>query len=125
MGSIDITSSATARTSANMESEEEFYDTIIVGGGAAGIGAAIGARQAAPDSRILLVESEGSLGGAGTHRGVNSYAGLYSCEPRPRQAVGKIWNDLHARLVAEDAASALPDKLIVLVQVSTPAVRDV
>ena len=105
--------------SVRMTMDEDFYDTIIVGGGAAGIGAAIGARQASPASSILLLESEGFLGGAGTHRGVNSYCGLYSCEPRPRQAVGDIWNDLHSRLVAEGAASALPDKIVALVQVST------
>ncbi len=97
--------------------DTDCYDIIIVGGGAAGIGAAIGARQAVPDSKFLLVESEGCLGGAATHSGVNSYCGLYSIEERPRKAVGKIWEDLHQLLIAEGAASELSDRITAYVQV--------
>ncbi|KAK4949709.1 hypothetical protein LTR10_011550 [Elasticomyces elasticus] len=79
----------------------EPYDVVVVGGGAAGVGAAIGAKQTAPQSRVLIVESEACLGGAATHRGVLSYCGLYSVEPEPRRAVGSIWTELHSRLVAE------------------------
>ncbi|EXJ66438.1 uncharacterized protein A1O5_10590 [Cladophialophora psammophila CBS 110553] len=92
------------------------YDVIVVGGGAAGIGAAIGAKQAAPSSRVLIVESEGCLGGAATHRGVLSYCGLYSVEPEPRRAVGTIWTEIHSRLVSEGAASELPDRIVAYVQ---------
>jgi flavin-dependent dehydrogenase len=94
------------------------YDVIIVGGGAAGIGAAIGAKQVAAASRVLIVESEGCLGGAGTHRGVNSYAGLYSVGPKPRRVVGKIWDEIHSRLVKLRAAGSEPDQIVTLVQVS-------
>ena len=93
------------------------YDVIISGGGAAGIGAAVGAKQANRDARVLLIESEGFLGGAATHRGVNSYCGLYSIEEKPRQAVGQIWNELHDLLVEEGAAGELPDKIVAYVQV--------
>lgn len=93
------------------------YDVIIVGGGAAGIGAAIGAKQASPHSRVLIVESEGCLGGAATHRGVLTYCGLYSVEQEPRRAIGGIWDELHSRLVTEGAASELPDKIVAYVQV--------
>ena len=93
------------------------YDTVIVGGGAAGIGAAIGAKQAHPNSTVLLVESEGCLGGAATHRGVLSYCGLYSVEERPRRAVGKIWTELHDRLVEQRAAGSNPDRIFAMVQV--------
>jgi glycine/D-amino acid oxidase-like deaminating enzyme len=75
------------------------YDVIVVGGGAAGIGAAIGARQANPRARILLVESEACLGGAATHRGVVAYCGLYTLEQNPRVAIGEIWGELRRRLL--------------------------
>ena len=95
----------------------EEYDIIVVGGGAAGIGAAIGAKQAVPSSRVLIVESEGCLGGAATHRGVLSYCGLYSVGPNPRRVVGQIWDEIHTRLVEEGAASELPDQIVAYVQV--------
>lgn len=79
--------------------ESAMYDVVIVGGGAAGIGAAIGAREADASARILVIESEGYLGGAATHRGVVSYCGLFTLEDRPRQAVGKIWDDIRNRLL--------------------------
>ncbi|KIW48139.1 uncharacterized protein PV06_00758 [Exophiala oligosperma] len=74
------------------------YDVIVVGGGAAGIGAAIGAKQAAPHARVLIIESEGCLGGAATHRGVTSYCGLYGVEHKPRRAFGAIWSEIHSKL---------------------------
>ena len=41
----------------------EDYDVVVVGGGAGGVGAALGATQAG--ARTLLLESAGFLGGAG------------------------------------------------------------
>jgi glycine/D-amino acid oxidase-like deaminating enzyme len=75
------------------------FDVVIVGGGAAGVGAAVGARQAEPESRILLIEAEGCLGGAATHRGVLSYCGLYTIEQNTRRAVGGAWDELRGRLL--------------------------
>lgn len=86
-------------TTTNGHHEPGLYDVVIIGGGAAGIGAAIGARQANTAARILLIESEGCLGGAATHRGVVSYCGLFTLGEHPRQAVGKIWDDLRERLL--------------------------
>jgi hypothetical protein len=84
------------------------YDVIIVGGGFAGIGAAIGARQALPAGKILVVESESCLGGAGTHRGVYSLCGLFTCTERPRRTVGAIWDRLHSKLLAIGATTEKP-----------------
>ena len=83
----------------NKTVEVEEYDVIIVGGGAAGIGAAVGARQAAPEARILLIEAEGCLGGAATHRGVVSYCGLFTIEKHPRQAIGGVWEEIRDKLL--------------------------
>lgn len=99
------------------ENDIDDYDTVIVGGGIAGIGAAIGAKQASPSSSVLIIESEGCLGGAATHRGVLSFAGLYSVENEPRRAVGSIWSEIHQRLVEERAAAAIPDRIVAYVQV--------
>jgi len=84
------------------------YDVIIVGGGAAGIAAAIGARQAAPEARLVLIESQGYLGGAATHRGVVSYCGLFTVDENPRQAVGGIWDILKNRLLRIKGTSERP-----------------
>ena len=86
------------------------YNVVIVGGGAAGIRAAIGARQANRATRILLIESEGCLGGAATHRGVALYCGLYTLEEKPRRAVGEIWEDLRRRLLRIGGTSLRPSR---------------
>ena len=89
----------------------KLFDVIVVGGGAAGIAAAIGARQAAPDGRILVIESESCLGGAATHRGVCAYCGLFTVDQNPRQAVGRIWQELKDRLRAINGTTKSPVRL--------------
>lgn len=89
---------------------DNVYDVIIVGGGFAGVGAAIGARQTLPRGRILLLESESCLGGAGTHRGVYSLCGLYTCTDRPRRTVGTIWDELHELLLEIGATADKPTR---------------
>ncbi|KAJ6049641.1 hypothetical protein N7444_006357 [Penicillium canescens] len=85
------------------------YDILVVGGGTAGIGAAIGARQAAgPHARILMVESKDCLGGAATHRGVVAYCGLFTLEELPKRAIGRIWEDLERRLKEIDGTTGRP-----------------
>ncbi len=62
------------------------YDVVVVGGGAAGIAAAIGARQSG--ARTLLVERYGFMGGAATNANVLSYCGFYARGDERRRVVG-------------------------------------
>ena len=84
---------------------DQHVDVIVVGGGAAGVGAAVGARQ--HGARVLLVESSGCLGGAATMKNVLSYCGLYTCGDAPRQAVFGVGEAVLAELRAMSALSGL------------------
>src|SRR5258706_14906141 len=65
--------------------DTEVYDVAVVGGGAAGVAAAIGAAQLG--ARTLLLEQVGFLGGAARARNVLTYCGLFTLGETPKQAV--------------------------------------
>ena len=72
------------------------YDVLVCGGGAAGIGAAVGAAKAG--ARVCLVEKYGFLGGAATNAQVLSYCGLFTRAEVPERAVGGVAEEVLAAL---------------------------
>lgn len=72
------------------------YDVIVIGGGSAGIAAAIGAVKAG--AKCLLIERNGSLGGQATNSNVASYCGFYTRGENPRQIVKGIGEEVLQKL---------------------------
>lgn len=75
---------------------EADYDVIVCGGGAAGVGAAIGAAKAG--AKVCLVEKYGFLGGAATAAQVLAYCGMFQQGRTPVQAVGGVGHEVLEQL---------------------------
>ncbi|MBQ3436963.1 MAG: FAD-dependent oxidoreductase [Fusobacterium sp.] len=61
------------------------YDVAIVGGGIAGIAAAVGAVRTG--AKVILIERNSYLGGEATHSGVGAFCGFYTCGENPIRVV--------------------------------------
>jgi len=64
------------------------YDVVVVGGGTAGVSAAVGAAQAG--AKTLLIERNAYLGGEATHSGVGAFCGFYTCGESPVRVVAGV-----------------------------------
>src|SRR5882724_11828204 len=73
------------------------YEAVVVGGGPAGIMAAVGA--AMHGRQTLLIERYGFLGGMGTAAGVTNFFGLYAnIDGESRQVVRGVVDELLRRI---------------------------
>ena len=61
------------------------YDVVIVGGGTAGVSAAVGAAKTG--AKTLLIERNAYLGGEATHSGVSTFCGFFTCGKNPVRVV--------------------------------------
>lgn len=64
------------------------YDVVVVGGGTAGVAAAVGATKAG--AKTLLIERNAYFGGEATHSGVAAFCGFYTCGENPQKVVAGV-----------------------------------
>lgn len=76
-------------------------DVLVLGGGAAGVCAAVSAARGG--LKVLLVESQGCLGGSRTATGVDTFYGFYTPQQQQRIVGGIPW-ELAQQLIKMNAA---------------------
>lgn len=74
------------------------YDVVVIGGGAAGISAAIGAKKSGKS--VVLIERSSCLGGQATNANVASYCGFFTHGAEPKQIIGGVGQMLLDKLAA-------------------------
>ena len=74
-------------------------DVAVIGGGTAGVMAAVGARRAAPDARVCLIERLGSVGGA-LNMGMIGHFGNRFRSTRGQELIGGAPRELIDRTIA-------------------------
>ena len=80
----------------------EPYDVAVIGGGSAGIAAALAAGRRG--ARVVLIERHGYLGGAGTASLVHTFCGLYLPGDEPLLAHPGIPSEVTRRLISDRIA---------------------
>jgi hypothetical protein len=81
------------------------YEVVVLGGGPAGIAAALAAGRAG--RATILIERYGFMGGAGTAAGLSTFCGLHAVvHGRHEQVVHGIADDILGRLAAKDGLNA-------------------
>ena len=83
----------------------EDVDVLVVGGGMAGVGAAVAAGRMG--LRTLLVEYFGCLGGNGTSGMVNNFCGYTTSGPNKVQIVQGIGGEIHKMLFERNGVSSM------------------
>ncbi len=83
----------------------EDVDVLVVGGGMAGVGAAVAAGRAG--LKTLLVEYFGCLGGNGTSGMVNNFCGYTTSGPNKEQIVKGIGGEIHKILFQRNGVSSM------------------
>lgn len=86
--------------------DQKAVDILVLGGGAAGVCAAIAAARSG--RRVLLVEGQGCLGGSRTATGVDTFYGFYTPKEQ-RRIVGGIPWEIAQELTARGAAFERPN----------------
>ena len=74
------------------------YDVVVIGGGSAGVSAAIGAKKFGQS--VVLIERSSFLGGQATNASVASYCGFFTHEDKPKQIVGGVGQMVLDKLLA-------------------------
>src|SRR4030042_3707109 len=83
----------------------EDVDVLVVGGGMAGVGAAVAAGRMG--LKTLVVEHFGCLGGNGTSGVVNNFGGYTTSGPNKVQIVQGIGGEIHKMLFQRNGVSSL------------------
>ncbi|NGQ95773.1 FAD-dependent oxidoreductase [Brevibacillus sp. SYP-B805] len=82
-------------------------DVLVLGGGAAGVNAAIAVARKGLD--VILIESQGCLGGSRTATGVDTFYGFYTPGEQTRRIVGGIPWEIVQRLAKRKACFERPN----------------